>query len=469
MQWSKDINNKWYLATNDIQYSDFKENLKPTSKLNIIKSDKDKAVVYVPTHNIHDVYEWFRIFKDNYLNTLQFDKYGFAIHGYFSKERGESIKGWFPNLIEVKATSTDTLKYFNDGIDYNRSSVDYIETFTGLTKLSIDDVEVFNEELVLLKNQYYETLIVYDVDNTLSTGNTYYVKINPGEEAYFKINNTCVIKTSDGQFIEDTIVSVSMPFYILLQLYVTVNTANIVFNTATKFADIAAGVWYFTDFTNNNGVYQYLNGNLTEISEMYDKYKTYGQIVYTYQGLTNENKEFYLRRNENLFLTKLGQYPTFGNVWPLNYSVGDAHLVKYEIDYNLDYADPQHPTVGGPFETDTNAYRLLFLDNTVADKVLSSDSDGIGTYQLLDNVTPSDIDMGIGTYLGFSVTTLNTITFTDGDANGYTNFIYADNREKYLFSSQTSIYEFRDIPLSVFKTYNLLLNANNNINIVQIS
>jgi len=382
MQWLKNINKQWVLSDNDIKYTDFKENLKSTTDLNIIRSNNSKSVIYIPTHNIHDVHEWFRIFKDSYTVSDEFDKYGYAIHGYFNKERGESIKGWFPNLIEVKATSTNEYKYYSDGVDSFRSSIDYIENFNNLSQLFIDGVEVFNEELVLLKHQYYET--------------------------YDSLTDT----------------------------------------------------WYKTSFENTNGVYQYLNNELVIISEMLDKYKTYNQIIYTYQGLTNENKQFYLRRHENPVLPGLnhGKYPTYGTTLPLIYSDGEAYLVKYELDYNLDILSPAHPTTAGPYDSTTDAYRLLFLDNTISDKILATDSNGIGTYNLYTEpghtLATSDINMG--------TTTLKTIKFFPTDINTKKNILDRVNNDRYFLSGIVKPnYSFRHVD-RVDQQYNIdFLNYNN--------
>lgn len=426
MQWLKDINNQWKLASNDILYTDFKENLKPTENLNIIKSDNNKPVIYIPTHNIHDVYEWFRIFKDSYLYSTNFDKNGFAIHGYFSKERGESIQGWFPNLVEVKATSSNTFKYFNDLFNYYRSSIDYIDTFTNISQLFIDNVEVLNEELVLLKHQYTETLTEYTVNATLSLNNKYYVNITPGDEIYFKIGGTALIRDDNNIYYTDTIISI-LSEVIGLNTYLVITTKNTILNPVL-FTDRDNGIWSKTSYENTNGVYQYLNNTLSPIPEMDDKYKLYNQIVYTYQGLTNSNKEFYLRRIEDTSDPEYTLYPKFNDTHPLVYSEGDAYLIKCEIDYNLDVIKPAHPITAPPYDSTANAYRLLFLDNTMADKVLSTDADGIGTYKLVDSIgDDSMMNLGVSYLLPSATVGLSDIEFYKNDRYGYQNILSVIN------------------------------------------
>ena len=112
MKWTKNTDGLWSFIGSDTPVSSLKESAKDISKLNIVKSDSGKPVVYIPTHNIHDVYEWHRIFKDSYQVSDNFDKYGFWINAYFSKDRGQSIDGWFPNLVEVKCASSDSFVYY---------------------------------------------------------------------------------------------------------------------------------------------------------------------------------------------------------------------------------------------------------------------------------------------------------------------------------------------------------------------
>lgn len=463
MQWLKDVNNKWSIATNDIKYTDFKENLKSTADLNIVVSDTKKAVIYIPTHNIHDVYEWFRIFKDSYINSNEFDKYGFAIHGYFDKKRGESIKGWFPNLIEVKASSSDTYKYYNGVYGKHRSSVDYIENFTNISELFIDGVQIFNEELVLLKNQKYENAGVFLI--TLGIGTKYQVSIGIGDEQYFNVGDRCFITDAAGLYHDGIILSITFPSYGTMEI-----TTDITVTNPQMVGDYDSGPWYLNSSENKNGVYQFFENQLIPISEMYDKYKTYGQIVYTYQGLTNENKEFYLRRIEDLFAPSYGQYPTYNSVWPLVYSEGDAYLVKCEIDYNLDPLTPIYPSTNPPYNAVENIYRLLFLDNTMSDKILSTSSAGIGTYKTIEIPTLNDADINmnipyVSTLPGYGI---NDITFNTYDVNSITNVLDTYNRDKYYGSPVPPSYNFRHVQAPKNKVYNRKFNTStNNINITQ--
>src|ERR1035437_6014637 len=83
-------NGLWTVSNNDINFGIFKEELHPTSDLNIVTSDAGNPIIYVPTHNINDVYEWFRLFKDSHITgnvpyNDNFDKFGFWIHGYFDQ------------------------------------------------------------------------------------------------------------------------------------------------------------------------------------------------------------------------------------------------------------------------------------------------------------------------------------------------------------------------------------------------
>jgi len=455
MQWLKDINRKWHIANNDIDYSDFKENLKPTSDLNIVVSDKKKSVIYIPTHNIHDVYEWFRIFKDNYTGSDEFDKYGFAIHGYFDKNRGQSIKGWFPNLIEVKASSTDVYKYYNDSfLGVIRSSVDYITTFTGIPELLIDGVKVFNEELVLLKNQQFENAGIFTLSSTVDK--RYTIITNPGDDQYFKVGDRCFIMDANGSITDDEITNILFPSLYAMEITVK----NSVIANAISIGDYDSGPWFLNDFRNQNGVYQYFENDLIPISEMHDKYKTYGQIVFTYQGVTNKNREFYLRRNTS------GHYPTINNVWPVEYSEGDAYLIKCEIEYNLDTLKPVYPLTSPPYDKFEDVYRLLFLDSTMSDKVLAADEDGIGTYKTVDSsVIDTDINLGIQ-YPLYSPG-LNLIIFDNIDLHGKLNVLNSYNNDKYYGSTVAPSYIFRHAVLGVGEYYNLTFKQPNNINFTQ--
>lgn len=391
MIWRKNENNQWYIASNDIQFVDFKENLKSTDKLNIIRTSDEKPVIYIPTHNIHDVYEWFRLFKDSHLITDNTDKYGFAIHGFFNKKRSESIQGYFPNLLEVKASSTSTLQYYDNGTDYIRTSIDYISDINAVFEtLIIDNVEVFNLEKILLKHLYTETLTFFPI---IVFNNKYYINVDTGFEdrlTKLKKDNPCRVKYSTNLFAEDTIkdlefVTTDIGFgsndYVIITLTKT-------YTGVISVADFLLGDWTLADDNREqHGVYQYLNGKLVYLSEMTDKYKTYNQIVYTYQGDTNANKQFYLRRIEDTSDTsKYSLYPYNGFGVPLIYSEGEAYLIKCRLEYTLDSTAPTHPVGSPPYDKDTDTYKLLFLDHTQARKVLGVDSKGIGTYALNNNI-----------------------------------------------------------------------------------
>jgi hypothetical protein len=462
MQWLKDINGKWYIPTNDIIYSDFKENLKKTSDLNIVVSASTtnstsecgcgctlisgvntvstKAVIYIPTHNIHDAYEWFRIFKDSHNVSNVFDKYGFAIHGYFDKSRGESRKGWFPNLVEVKASSSSEYKYYTGMFGQYRSSIDYIENFTNIPQLFIDGVEVFNEELVLLKNQSYEYAGAFSVSSSIDR--KYTILIGTGDEQYFNIGDKCFMVDTNGNYFYDEIELLEFPVSFIM----VVTLKNTVITNATNFGSMEnTGQWFINTFDNQNGVYQYFEKNLIAISEMSDKYKTYGQIVYTYQGLTNQNKEFYLRRIEDTMMPSYGQYPTINSLWPLNYSDGEAYLIKCEVDYNLDPEDPKYPTTNPPYSQIDNAYRLLFLDNTMSDKILSADADGIGTYKTIETYNvgaDSDIMLGTKHTTGSLSAGFDDLSFDNVDVNSKTNILHSYNIDRYFGSPVLPNYTF---------------------------
>lgn len=436
MQWIKDKNNKWILSTNDILYSDFKENLKPTTDLNIVVSDNNKPVIYIPTHNIHDVYEWFRIFKDSYLYSTNFDKYGFAIHGYFNKDRGESIQGWFPNLIKVKAASADTLVYTVINNQYFRNSVDYIKTFNNLTELFIDGVQIFNEELVLLKNQYTDILSFYTVNPALTTNNVYYVSNPSTTTPAFVVGNPVVLLDSNNNFFIDTILSLDN-IVINTVTYLIITTKNS-YTNIIKIADQIIGPWATISYENQNGIYQYLNGNLTLIHEMFDKYKTYNQITYVYQGNTNENNEFYLRRIEDIGNPLYTQYPVSGTGNPLVYSQGEAYLIKCEIDYNLNTLIPPHPLTNPPYDSSTDAYRLLFLDNTMADKIMSTGINGLGPYIIEGNY----IDLKIAYKYNIGSNHLSSIKFNTFDKSNINNIFYTLNNTIYENATVKPNYTF---------------------------
>lgn len=460
MQWIKK-NNQWVISTNDIKYSEYKENYNSTNTIDITLSDKNKAIVYIPTHNINDVYEWYRIFKDSYKYSNNFDKYGFGIHGYFSKQRGQSIKGWFPNLIEVKATSTNEYKYDNDDTNYYRGSKDFISNFNNISNLIIDDVTILNEDLILLKDQYYETLTLLNIDINLSIDNKYYIPIIGGEEQHFNVNNTVVIKTNTNEFIT-TVIKTKYTEIVNTNKYLVLITTDIIQN-ASKIGDIISGIWTKTSFEHLNGVYQYLNFELIPIPEMFDKYKLYNQIIYTYQGKTNQNQEFYLRRVEDKNDVLYSDYPIYNNIYPLIYSKGNAHLIKCEIDYNINPLDPIHPTYSPPYsiDTSTHPYRLLFLDYTIADKILATNDTGIGNYKLIDSSYNDTTNITIPNKIS-----PDTIIFNKVDKNNVTNILNAYD-DLYFGATMLPTYEFRYQLLGLTESYNISIDNSTNIVFIQ--
>ena len=79
--WVKN-NNKWELIENVVDNR--------TVENNKITKVNGKTTVYIPTHNVNDVFEWWRIFKESYLYSTNTDRFGLGIQGYFNKDRGES-------------------------------------------------------------------------------------------------------------------------------------------------------------------------------------------------------------------------------------------------------------------------------------------------------------------------------------------------------------------------------------------
>jgi len=402
----KDELGRWIKPTNDFSSKEFEENNKQIT----IESP---SVVYLPVHNINDIYEWFRIFKDAHINGSNvndnyFDKYGFGIHGYFDKSRGESIKGWFPNLIEVKCSSTDDITYTYEYPYVLKHSKDYIDSIIAKKEqLFIDGIEIFNNEKILLKNQELYTLISYTVDLTLTTQlNTIYAIITPGDEQYFSVGNTAIITTS-SELVEDTIIGISYDT-IGLNTYVVITLKN-EYSDILQIADKNSGNYIFSDYRNQNGVYAYKDKYLVLIDEMNDKYKVYNQIIYTYQGETNMNSEFYLRRAEDKNDTYYTQYPITNFNIPMIYSKGSAYLIKCQFNYNLSIdasvvqtinsdccgcssqqTNIAHPTGPGPYETDEDPFRLMYLDNDQAYKIFATSELG-GAKYVLDSVDLGDL------------------------------------------------------------------------------
>lgn len=467
--WIKN-NNKWVKSNNDIGLNIFKSN----DIGNIENINHNNAIVYIPTHNINDVYEWYRIFNDSYSFTDNVDKYGFAIHTYFSKERGQSIVGWFPNLIEVKASSSDILQYYDDTNNYYRSSIDNVLNFNQ-SNLFIDNVEILDGEKVLLRHQYNEQLSLFSINTTLSNNNNYYIPIVSGDEKYFNIGDEIIFKTSDNQFIKDTIILHNITQINAID-YIVVKT-NTTISNVTDCGSITNGLWTKNSQEYLNGVYEYNNEQLVVIPEMFDKYKTFNQIIYVYQGETNINKEFYLRRNEDKTSLNYTLYPIHGLSEPLIYSKGSAYLIKCKLDYSLNIDStsltnmqtlasccscianintnvPDHPTTLPPYDIDTDPFRLLMLDNTVADKVFSTNENGIGTYNVNTPMIIDDCDNDI------------EFTLTDIDLNN--NILNTYNATEYYNIATTPIYNFNYITLGLNEVLTVNFTEDNTITLSNV-
>lgn len=381
MQWLKDYNGQWTTANNYIKLSDYLQHFKSNDDLNIVIPASKKPVIYIPTHNINDVFEWFRIFGNTHVNgvggnpqTYNLDKLGFWIHAYFDKERCQSIRDFFPNLIEVKAASTETYTYDND----ERYSNDFLDIFASYPKLFVDGVEVFDTERILLKNQYYETLTTDVVNYNLSTQTTLAILYYPNAELVYAANTNVRIQDINGNWYTKTVVNSNIS-----GSYLYIDIDSKITDVVTDIGSIENGIWTKTDFPLENGVYTYANGSLIRHPNMNDKYKTYNQIVYCYQGLTQQNNEYYLRRVDDLTDVNYSYYPydSLPFVAGFTYSKGNAHLIKFEFDYNLDLLDPAHP-IAPPFNQNGNEanYRLLFLDYDTARKIMLKDKSGLGDY-----------------------------------------------------------------------------------------
>jgi len=406
---------KWSNNTNDISNIEFIENFKQIETP--IEKSNNKSIVYIPTHNLNDVYEWFRLFKDSYAYSDNIDKYGFAIQAFFNKDRGQSIKGWFENLYEVKATSTDTFKYYSNTSNYYRSSTDYITDFTNIQNLTIDNTKINDGESILLKNQNEQQIQLFVVDQTISL-EKYYVEINLEESNNFKLGSTIILRDINNDFYEDNILSLDFDL-IGLQNYAII-TVNAIRSNINAIADIFNSNWTNTSYDHLNGIYTYLNNDLILLSDMNDIQKTYNQIVYTYQGDTNKNKQFYLRRCSDKTNVNYSLFPVSNLTDPLYYSEGKAALIKAEFDYslsidsNIDNALLQsgccecisnaisnniiHPSGSMPYtDLDSNPFRLLYLDNSLAEKVFATDQYGIGSY-IFNDLDMVDCDNDIQFY-----------------------------------------------------------------------
>lgn len=376
--WTKN-NGTWTIKNSNVRFRDFLENLRPTSELGVVRSDSGRPVVYIPTHNIHDAYEWFRIFKDGHadLTNANFDPMGFWIHAYFDKEASQSIGSFFPNLYLVKAASSSAFVYVDD----TRMSPDYLDISGSYdTGLTVDGVTIYDGEKILLKNQYYETLTMYAIDQTLSTANSIYVAYTAGLEDRFKKDGLLRIKHADLSYTENAILDVSIVTPSGSFLKIDVADAVVV-SDVTDVGDAYNGVWTKTSEEEDNGLYTYISGLLVKMTEMYDRYKTYNQIVYCYQGETQSNAEFYLRRVEDTGSAIYSMYPWDAAGEKFIYSQGEAYLIKCEFDYNISIDEPLHPETAPFNATGTElCYRMLFLDLDIATKIMLHDENGVGPY-----------------------------------------------------------------------------------------
>lgn len=393
--WIKN-NKTWKISNNDINLSDIKEIAKPYENLNIIKSDKNKPVIYVPVHNIHDIYEWYRLFFDRHITQdpnfiTGADKFGFWIHGFFDKESSQSIDTYFPNLKLVKAASSDSVIIYDNDYKYYDGFVDINATYP---TFELDGVNILDGEYVLLKNQ-----IKY-IGNKVTVLNytdfTVEIPYFSGVEKEFKIGS--LLRWSDGTslFSDTKILNFSSDgITVIITVESKMNAPLYVydkFNNSYNIDNLNNGIF--------NGVYQYKDKQLTMIPDMTDEFKVFNQIVYCYQGKTNQNKEFYLRRIEIPYSPHYGKFSSGQE--PYIYSEGSAHLIKFEFDYDLDINNPEHPTGYGHF-IDNSAnntaalYRLLFLDQDIASKIMIKDQHGLGEY------VKTEINLSSGLYRRFDM------------------------------------------------------------------
>lgn len=408
----------------------------------------NRSILYMPVHNSDDIYEWYRIFNDAYLfkdltatNYIDNIGHGVGITLYSNCDRAKTIKAWFPNLVEVKAISSDVFEYTYDGVDILRRSVDYIDNYVfGVEdNLYIDGTLINVGERVLLKNQYIERLWLFGLAiGDLSGVASIYGIDNVGKNIRIIVDST-VIKNYDtvfrdgGIFVgikgDGTIVE-----YDIVSVFIS--DASVV---GKYFLDIRLGefsellgIEYCADKVNGiyemdesmmieNGVYTYTGTGLVRIEEMGMTEKVYNQLVYGYQGKTNMNKTYYLRRHEGKHydvghseydvmdpfkINKYyGKYPCDGYELPFRYSLGNPQLIECEVTYdvamqpldfsavdmtcssfNNSYNYLAHPSHDGPYTWSDNIFRLLYLDYNMARKLQSKSKIGPADYTIKDDL-----------------------------------------------------------------------------------
>ncbi len=390
----KNKNNTYVYKTNDIKNTDI-INVSNINNINY-NNKTNKKYIYIPTHNIHDVYEQFRIFKDTYIN-YENDPQGFQIHGFLDNYHAQSIKGWFPNLIEVRATTNaNNFLILTTGSTYIKYNNNFIIDFNNVPNLIIDGITINDNDKVLIKDQYYEEIVFNNISTLLTFVNEkiFHVLYQTGLENIYQTNSQIIF--SDGNEITENIIENVSIVNISGSDYLKIKTVNYFNNNITQVADINNSEYTLITAYNENGVYEYNNNQLTKLNDlMYDKLKTFNQIIYTYQGDFNSNKQFYLRRIEDNLIAEYGLFP-YLNSHKFIYSEGNAHLIKCEINYDLNILQPLYPTNYPTDDTDLknkNQYKLLFLDIDLGKKIMSSNdtlSGGIGDFNSVE------IDCGVG-------------------------------------------------------------------------
>jgi len=452
--WLKNLNGGWQSISNDQLPQSFTDSLRSTEELGIVRNDKSKrSVIYIPTHNILDVYEWFRIFgnvqlKSGPLNQQQtgtIDPFGHWMHAYFDKERCQSIRDFFPNLVEVKAGSSATDLVYDGGIRYSK---DWINLTLAYQELIIDGVPIFEGEKILVKILRFETLVLDPTNPALASSTNIALISSPQAQTRYQLGSSIRLQGAEWytrKITETSSIVVGLTTYLILTF------EEPILDLITDVGSIENGVWIETSFADQNGVYIYSNSSLSLIPEMSDKYKTWNQIVYLYQGISGQNQEWYLRRIEDITSPGWTQYPYQGlaSGTKFNYSRGNSHLIAAEIDYNLNLSEPAHPTVL-PYSRDGDEanYKILFLDYDIARKIMQTSSIGLGTWQ------PVSIQLGSGQYAngaGNGGVRFPDITFTTVDSLGNSNILQqwadSDYPDSLLQTGVVPNFTFRSTPV----------------------